>query len=60
MISLILGIAVLGFIVYLITTYIPMPAPFKTIIYVIVAIILILYIINILGVGDLPIPRLRN
>ena len=59
MIMLILTIALLGFLVYLITTYIPMAAPFKTIIYVIVAVILILYVMRVFGIADIPIPSAR-
>jgi hypothetical protein len=59
MIALILTIALLGLVVYLITTYIPMPAIFKTVIYVIVAIVLILYLMNVFGIQDMPLPRAR-
>ncbi len=50
---LILVLALVGFVVYLITTYIPMPDIFKTVIIVVVAVILILYVIRMLG-GNLP------
>jgi hypothetical protein len=58
MIGLIIVLAVVGFIVYLLTTYIPMPAPIKQTIIVAVVIIMILYILRLV-VGDIPIPRLR-
>jgi predicted membrane channel-forming protein YqfA (hemolysin III family) len=54
MITLILTLAVVGFLVYLITTYIPMQPIFKTVIYVIVAIVLILYVMRALGIQDVP------
>lgn len=57
MISLILTIALVGLIVYLIVTYIPMPEVFKTIIYVVVAIFLILYLMRIFGIADIPVGR---
>lgn len=57
MLMLILTLAIIGFVVYLITTYVPMPPIFKTIIYVIVAIILILYLMRVFGIADIPIPR---
>lgn len=57
MIELILTLALVGFIVWLIITYIPMPQPFKTIIIVIVAVFLILYVMRVLGIGDIPLPR---
>lgn len=59
MISLILTLAVVGFLVYLITTYIPMPSIFKTVIYAIVAIVVILYVLRLVGFVDLPVPHLR-
>lgn len=59
MIALVLVLALLGFIVYLITTYIPMPPIFKTAIYVIVAVVVILYLLRVLGIGDIPIPSVR-
>lgn len=60
MIGLILAIAVVGLLVYLITTYIPMPAPFKTVIIAIVVICLILYVMSLFGVMDIPIPRVHR
>lgn len=59
MIGLVLTLALLGLIVYLITTYIPMPSIFKTAIYVIVAVVLILYLMRVFGISDVPIPSLR-
>lgn len=59
MISLILSIALIGLVVYLITTYIPMAPVFKTVIYVIAAVCLILYLMRVLGIADMPIPRLH-
>jgi len=60
MISLILTLALVGLIVYLIVTYIPMPQIVKTIILVVVAICLILYLMQIFGIGDIPLPRYRR
>jgi predicted membrane channel-forming protein YqfA (hemolysin III family) len=57
MISLIIAIALVGLIVYLITTYVPMPAPFKTIIYVICVIFLIIYLMRVLNIADIPLTR---
>ena len=55
LIGLIVVLAVLGFVVYLVTTYIPMPQPFKMVIYVIVAIVLIFFLMRVFGVADIPI-----
>ncbi len=59
MIALILSIALVGFITYLIVTYIPMPDIFKTVLLVVVAICAILYVISAFGVSDIPLPRSR-
>jgi predicted membrane channel-forming protein YqfA (hemolysin III family) len=59
MIGLILTLALVGFVVYAITTWIPMAAPFKTAIYVLVAVCLIWYLMQVFGVADLPLPRAR-
>lgn len=59
MIGLILTLALLGLIVYLVVTYIPMPAPFRQVIIVIAAIFLILYVMSVMGIVDIPVPRVR-
>jgi peptidoglycan/LPS O-acetylase OafA/YrhL len=58
MIHLIIWIALLGLLVYLITTYVPMAQPFKIVIYVIAAIFVILLLMNTLGISDPAIPSL--
>lgn len=63
MISLIITIALVGLIVWLIITYIPMPAPFRTIIIVIAALFLILWLASLLGLGGsggVSFPSLRR
>jgi hypothetical protein len=59
MIGLILMLAILGFVVYLVQTYVPMPPVFKMVIYVVVAVVLILYLMRVFGVADIPIPQAR-
>lgn len=56
MISLILGLAIVGFLVWLIINYIPMPDPFKTAIIAIVVIIVVLYLVQMFGF-DIPLPK---
>lgn len=60
MLGLILVLALVGFVVYLVTTYIPMPPVFKTVIYVIVAIVLVLYMMRVFGIADIPVPSMRR
>lgn len=55
MIMLILTLALLGFVVWLVTTYIPMPQPFKIGIYVIVVVVVIVYLMRVLGIQDIPV-----
>lgn len=57
MVSLILMLAVVGFLVWLIITYIPMPDVFKKVIIAIVVILLILYVLNVFGFHDIPVRR---
>ncbi len=59
LISLILILAIVGFLVYLLVTYIPMPAPFKQVIIVLVVIVLVLWLLQLLGVVGPTVPRLR-
>ncbi len=59
MLSLILGLAIIGFLVYLITTYIPMNPGIKQAIIVIVIIFLVVYVAGLLGFVDIPVPHLR-
>jgi hypothetical protein len=58
MIALILTLALVGVLVYLIETFVPMPAPFKIAIRVIVVIVLVLYLVRLFGL-DVPVPSLR-
>ncbi len=58
MITLILTIALLGFLVWLVITYIPMPEIFKKAIVVLVVILVILYLVQLFGL-DIPFPSRR-
>jgi hypothetical protein len=50
LIGLVLTLAIVGFILWLIVTYIPMPAPFKQIILVVVIIVVLLWLLSQFGV----------
>jgi hypothetical protein len=58
LISLVLYLAVAGFLVWLIVTYIPMPDPIKQTIIVLVVICMVVLIIRILLPGVFTVPRL--
>ena len=60
LIELILVIAIIGFCCWMVTTYVPMPQPFKTAIIVIVVIVLILFVLRLLGFGDIPVGHFRS
>lgn len=49
LIILVLGIALIGVIVWAVTTYVPMPPIFKTLIYIVAAVALILWLVRHLG-----------
>jgi hypothetical protein len=53
LILLVLGIALLGFIVWLITTKIPMDPMFRYAIQIIVLVVVVIYLVRILG-GHIP------
>jgi heme A synthase len=59
MIGLLLTIALVGLIVWALVKYVPMPDAFRTIIVVVAVILLVIYLLGVLGVGDIPVPRLH-
>ncbi len=56
LVILLLSFALIGFLVYLIVTYIPMPEPFKQVIIVVCVILIILYLLANLN-GNLALHR---
>ena len=52
--TVILVLALIGFLVYLITTYIPMPPIFSQVIMVVVAVLIILWVMSMLLGGGAP------
>lgn len=59
MIALILGLALIGLVLWLIETYIPMDPAIKMVIRVVIVICVILYLVRLFGIADLPLPRAR-
>lgn len=51
LLTLVLVLAVVGFLLYLITTYIPMPDPFKQAIVVLVVIVVVVWLARLLLAG---------
>lgn len=55
LIGILLTLLVVGFIMYLVNAYVPMPAPFKAVINGIVVIILIIWLLQVFGlIGAMP------
>ena len=50
LISLIVSLAVVGFLLWLVITYILMPEPFKKVILVVVVLVLVLWLLQVFGV----------
>lgn len=59
MIGLLLVLVVIGVVLYLVETKIPMDDTIKVVLRVIVVVCVCLYLLNLFGVSDVPLPRLR-
>ncbi len=59
MIQLIVMLMFVGVALWLINTYVPMAAPIKTILNVVVILCVLLYLLSIFGLMDIPLPRHR-
>ena len=57
LVNLIIVLIVIGVVLYLINTYVPMAPPIKTVLNVIVVIVLCLWLLTAFGITDLRIPR---
>lgn len=59
MIQVLVVLILIGVLLYLVETYLPMAAPIRTIIRVVVVLFVILWLLSIFGLLDLPVPRVR-
>lgn len=57
LIELLIIFAVVGFVAWLILTYVPMPDPMKKVLIVIMVVVLALFLLRTLGIGDIRIGR---
>ena len=57
LIHIVLILAILGFVLYLVNQYVPMAQPIKTAINVIAIILLALWLLDLFGIGSVPIVR---
>lgn len=58
MIALIFTLAVLGFGLYLLFRYVPMPDIMRTVIIFVVVLCVVMYLVNAFGLVDIPLPRI--
>ena len=59
MIQVLVVLVIVGLVLYLVQTYIPMAPPIKTVITVVVVLCLCLWLLQVFGVTDFPMPRVR-
>lgn len=55
MIEMLIVLVVVGVILYLINNYVPMAAPIKTIINVVVVLLVVIWLLRLFGIVDIPI-----
>jgi hypothetical protein len=60
MIGLIITLIIIGVLLWLVNTYIPMDQKIKTVINIVVVICVVLWLVNIFGLLDIPIPNYRR
>ena len=59
MLALVIALALLGLVLYLLETYVPMDPVIKTIIRVVIVVCVVVYLARLFGVMDLPVPRAK-
>jgi hypothetical protein len=57
LIALVIWLVIIGVALYLINAYVPMAAPIKTILNVVVVVATCLWLISVFGVADISVPR---
>ena len=55
--ALIVTLAVVGFLLWVVTTYVPMPPPFKQVLVVLVVLLILIWFLRIMAPGFLVFPR---
>jgi hypothetical protein len=59
MIGVILTLVVIGVLLWLVETYVPMSPPIVLVIRIVVVIAIVIWIAQLFGLVDTPVPRLR-
>jgi len=57
LVNLIVVLVILGVILWLVTTYVPMPQPIRAVITVVVILVICLWLLSIFGIGDFYVGR---
>lgn len=57
LISIVVVLIIVGVVLWLVNTYIPMAPPIKTVITVVVVLVLCLWLLSVFGIGDITIGR---
>ena len=60
MIGVLLVLVIVGVVLYMVQTYIPMAPPIKTVISVVAVVFVCLWLLQVFGVSDIPVPQLRR
>ena len=60
MITVLLTLVIIGVLLYLVETHLPISPPIKLIIRIVVVLLVVLWLLQVFGIGDYPVPRFRN
>lgn len=59
LVTLVIWLIVIGVGLWLINTYAPMAQPIKTILNVVMIVVVCLWLLQVFGIADIPVPRVR-
>lgn len=57
MITLLIGIVIIGVALYLIETYVPMSPPIRVVLRVVVVLVIVVWLLRAFGIADFPVTR---
>lgn len=59
MIGVLLTLIIVGVVLYLVEVYVPMSPPIKTILRIVVVLVVVIWLLQIFGLLNTPVPKLR-
>ena len=59
MVSILTWIVLVGILLFLINSYVPMAAPIKTILNIVVILALCIYLLKVFGIANVALPKLQ-